>query len=102
MRLHKFKSTVRGIRIATNGIDAGTSTSEEPQNGHHAQARDLRKELRQCTQRIQQIEKAALAKLAQVPGVLRLLELACEDREEQRRQRWRRHFRTPRENDWYV
>src|SRR5205814_2263118 len=59
---------------------------EEPQNGHHAQARDLRKELRQCTQRIQQIEEECGASATELRRTLQIVERGEQEAESAKKQ----------------
>ncbi len=59
---------------------------EEPQNSHNQQSRDLRKELRQCTQRVQQIEEECGATATELRRTLHIVERGEQEAESAKKQ----------------
>jgi RNA polymerase primary sigma factor len=82
----RLRSAVDELKPVEREISKIQRKIEEPQNGHHPQSRDLRKELRQCTQRIQQIEEECGASATELRRTLQIVERGEQEAESAKKQ----------------
>ena len=82
----RLRAAVDDLKPVEREISKIQRKMEEPQNGHNQQSRDLRKELRQCTQRVQQIEEECGATATELRRTLHIVERGEQEAESAKKQ----------------
>ena len=82
----RLRAAVDDLKPVEREISKIQRKMEEPQNGHNPASRDLRKELRQCTQRVQQIEEDCGATATELRRTLHIVERSEQEAETAKKQ----------------
>ena len=82
----RLRAAVDDLKPVEREISKIQRKMEEPHNGHNPPSRDLRKELRQCTQRVQQIEENCGATATELRRTLHIVERGEQEAESAKKQ----------------